>query len=137
MGDCHFHQQRAREALTAAQALREAHPGWALVPLFYSAMHAMHYAFARDVLPSDRQHPEQHVSRRGHSGEIMTWGTLEVVREHYPRGVSQAYSSLFSASLVARYSRPMQGDGARFWGDFDVIAHYIDETDDAQPAAGS
>lgn len=121
--DSAFHRFRAAEALGAAQALRTDHPGWALVPLFYSGMHLMHARFDEDGLPPEKRHPDQHKSYRD-GGNIQTWGTLDVVRTEYSATLSRAYTSLFQASYATRYSSPLRGDGARMWADYDVIAGF-------------
>lgn len=124
-GEAH-HLARAEEALAAAKSLRPEHPAWAVVPLFYSAMHLMHAQFDLDQLPEDQRHPTQHKSYRDPAaGFVVTWGTLDVVRVRYARPISSAYSSLFSASTSTRYSTPLKGDGARLWDDHRTISDYV------------
>lgn len=115
MPDATFHSSRAAEALVAAEALRADQPAWALVPLFYSAMHLMHARFDEDDLEDAKRHPGQHKSFRDHNGGIVKWGNVDVVRSEYPAHVSRAYSALFSAGFATRYSSPPNGDGARMW----------------------
>jgi hypothetical protein len=120
------HLIRSNEAFAAARLLRGAHPSWAVVPLFYSAMHLMHARFDLDQLSADQRHPGQHKSYRDPStGQVAKWGTLDVVRTVYPRHISSAYSSLFSASTAARYSAPIKGDGARLWAEHQVISDFV------------
>jgi len=115
------HQRSAAAAKAAAESLRVPHPGWALVPLFYSAMHLMHAKFDLDQLPDDMRHPSRHNSHR-EDGVIAKWGTTDVVRQEYPSPVSRAYSSLLAAGHAARYNpEPIRGDGARLWSDYAVI----------------
>lgn len=104
--------------------LRPEHPAWALVPLFYSAMHLMHAQFDRDYLPEGPRHPSGHVHRRT-DGQIVSWGTTDVVREHYQPVVSRAYSSLFQAGYSTRYSSPLKGDGQRLWDDYEVVRGFV------------
>lgn len=121
MSAASFHRHRAREAFEAACVLREAEQSaWAVVPLFYSAMHAMHARFDEDELPEDMRHPDQHKSRR-EGGRILVWGTVDVVRSQYDGTVSRAYTSLFLAGWATRYSSPLVGDGARLWADYETL----------------
>jgi hypothetical protein len=119
------HRARAADALVVAQALRPSHPAWALVPLFYSAMHLMHARFDTDMLPVDQRHPQRHNSQRDSTGNVVKWGTLDVVVMNYPPQVSRAYKSLFSASRAVRYDMAaVPGDGARFWTEYQVIGNF-------------
>lgn len=89
-------------------------------------MHLMHARFDHDQLPDDQRHPEQHKSYRDSAtGRVIKWGTLDVVRSVYPRYISSAYSSLFSAGRAARYTGSLKGDGARLWADHKVISDYV------------
>jgi hypothetical protein len=122
------HRARAADALAlaVAQALRPGYPAWALVPLFYSAMHLMHARFDADGLPADQRHPQRHNSQRDSSGIVIKWGTLDVVVMNYRPPVSRAYKSLFSASRVVRYDMAaLPGDGARFWTEYQVISNVV------------
>lgn len=118
------HIARADEAIAAARALRVPHPAWALVPLFYSAMHLMHARFDADQLPTDRRHPDRHNSYRP-GGSIVAWGTTDVVRQHYSTTISRAYTSLVMAGHATRYSSPLRGNGDRLWQDYDVISRFV------------
>lgn len=119
------HRARAAEAMAAARVLRASHPSWALVPLFYSAMHLMHARFDADGLPPAQRHPIRHNSQRDDAGAVLKWGTLDVVVAHYPRPISLAYKSLYSASRVVRYDMAaLPGNGARFWAEHDVIDRF-------------
>jgi hypothetical protein len=126
VGNETFHQRRAAEALEAAQALQPTHPAWALVPLFYSAMHLMHACFDRDYLPEPRRHPDGHVNRWS-QGQVVSWGTTDVVRTHYPPRVSKAYTDLFEGGRTTRYSFPPKGNGERFWQAYEVIRQFAEE----------
>ncbi len=120
------HRARASDALAVARALRVSYPAWALVPLFYSAMHLMHARFDADNLPADQRHPLRHNSQRDVSGNVIKWGTLDVVVIHYPPTISRAYKSLYAASRAVRYdSAPVPGTGTRFWNDYAVIDQFV------------
>jgi hypothetical protein len=120
------HEARAAEALAAAQALRTSHPAWALVPLFYSAMHLMHAKFDVDALPAGQRHPELHRTQRDATGAPVRWGTLDVVVQQYPASVSRAYRSLFQASTAVRYGKlTIQGGGSRLWADYEIIKDFV------------
>ena len=119
MGVQGYHLARAAEARKAAETLRADQPGWALVPLFYSAMHVMHARFDADELPSDERHPIVHKSHR-EAGRVAWWGTADVVRARYPH-VSPQYTSLSSASYATRYGEPPRGDGQRLWDEYEQL----------------
>lgn len=94
---------------------------WALVPLFYSAMHLMHARFDEDRIPEDERHPRQHRSLRGRDGKIREWGTFDVVVARYS-GVSSIYRSLETVSRMVRYKSPSSFPSTRFWADYDALA---------------
>jgi len=121
-----FHIRRADEALAAAGALRNDYPAWALVPLFYSGMHLMHACFDRDYLPDDRRHPDGHTNHWS-KGQIVRWGTTDVVRGHYPARISKAYTDLFDGGRATRYSSPLKGDGMRLWDAYQVIRDFTSQ----------
>jgi hypothetical protein len=119
------HRARAADALAVASALRQNFPAWALVPLFYSGMHLMHARFDADNLPPDERHPARHNSQRDPTGNVIKWGTLDVVVRRYPRQISVAYKSLYAASRAVRYDMAaVPGNGARFWGDYQAIQQF-------------
>lgn len=118
------HLTRADAALQAAKALQRSHSAWALVPLFYSAMHVMHACFDRDALPADQRHPGGHKSRWS-NGARVSWGTTDVVRALYPTRVSRLYNSLFDAGHATRYRTPPPGDGTRLWQEYDTLRRIV------------
>ncbi len=119
---------KADEAAAAACCLRDCnHSAWALVPLFYSAMHLLHAKFALDpAVPRDRKCPGRHRSQRNHVGAIVTWGMNDTVTAHTPPDVSRCYKSLFNAGHVVRYDLTLLGPQGldRFWTEYQVIADY-------------
>lgn len=120
------HQACAAEALAVAKVLRATHPAWALVPLFYSAMHLMHARFDLDGLSQDQRHPVRHNSQRDQAGNVVKWGTLDVVVLHYPRPISLSYKSLYAASRAVRYDMAaVPGNGDRFWSEYEVLAKLV------------
>lgn len=122
------HRTAAANAYAAATALRADHPEWAVVPLFYAAMHLLHaWLDERANVPVDQRHPEQHTSYRS-GGQIIRWGTNDVVARWCPPAVSRAYKSLFNAGRVMRYSlAPYLGGGAdqRLWDDYATIEAFV------------
>ncbi len=122
------HRAAAERALHAAKHLRPTHPEWAIVPLFYAAMHLLHAWFDDHAIPVDQRHPSRHKAHRGSSGQILYWGTTDVVA-NWCGEVSAAYKSLFNAGRAMRYSLvPHLGAGAdqRFWDDFEKIRAFAE-----------
>lgn len=115
------HRRQAEVALSAAEELHQTQPMWALVPLFYSAMHLMHARFDEDELCEDKRHPEQHRSRKTNGGRVLAWGTREVVAAHY-EAVSVLYRSLDTVSQMVRYKPLVNVDTGRFWSEYDRLA---------------
>lgn len=122
MSDQQTHLDLAVESYGIAVALRQHQPAWALVPLFYSAMHLMHARFDIDGIPDDQRHPDHHKSYRDPGGAIVAWGTLDVVRDRYLPDVSSPYSQLFAASLSVRYTPSSPKDNfPMFWGLYEAV----------------
>lgn len=117
------HRSESAKALAAAEALKDGHATWSMVPLFYSAMHLVHAVLA-DHPQADEgmRHPKQHKSYWNDG--VRTWGTTDVVTAICPAKVSRAYKSLFNASHTVRYGTVVLKDTSRFWEDFQVIAEY-------------
>lgn len=120
MSDAATHRRMAEEALAAAEELHPTKPVWALVPLFYSAMHLVHALFDHDALPDDQRHPERHRSLRDQLGTAK-WGTQDVVHQRYPE-ISNDYRSLSTASRVVRYSGVVISNTTRFWDEYNRVA---------------
>jgi len=124
--DDRTHLDLAVESYGIASALRDnGQHAWALVPLFYSAMHLVHARFDADGLGTDQRHPQHHKSYRDGDGIIVAWGTLDVVRALYPPELSKPYSKLFGASLSVRYGpSPPRGDCSSFWDLHEAVRAY-------------
>jgi hypothetical protein len=119
------HRASARAALDIATALRDLSPEWALVPLFYSAMHLVHAKLAADGHSGDYGHPKRHFAVRAtHTGDVIKWGTIDVVAMQY-RQISAAYRELHTMSVKARYEH-LNGlkSTDRFWRYYDEISDF-------------
>ena len=108
-----LHRRSAAQSYSAACALRGPHPHWAIVPLFYSAMHLMLALFEADGLPGECRHTTQHVGL-WRNGKRVQWGTNDVVSEYYP-DVARFYRALFDAGWAVRYDT-LRGAAAPLWG---------------------
>lgn len=109
----------------AAEKLRPDHPAWAVVPLFYSAMHILHSRFVLDgFVPTECKHPGKHKTYR--NGDVVHWGTTDVVVKFYPAKISRAYRSLYDGGYATRYKSPPQGPCDRLWDDYKIIGTLLD-----------
>lgn len=94
MGASEDHLAYAKKAFTEATALLNRHHAWAVVALFYSALHMVHALLAENEdLPLSAQHPEAHGGPEG---------TNAIVR-NYLKDIDGAYRSLYDASIDVRY----------------------------------
>jgi hypothetical protein len=98
MGVRKWHLKRAEHHKKASEFLLNNFDDWAIVALFYSAMHYVHSSLADEPnLPKDERNP------RKHSGvDVGSRGTNQLVRALYPE-INTQYRSLYEASRRTRY----------------------------------
>lgn len=93
-----FHLARAKANKEVFDFLKDQHPDWALVTLFYSALQYVHSSLADEPeLPKDERHPRAHTSMQ--SGAR---GCNQLVHALYP-SIALAYMSLQELSHRTRY----------------------------------
>lgn len=101
MGASKWHTARADYHLDVAHHLHDGtkYADWALVALYYSALHHVDAILANDPdLPKDERHP------RKHSGtEAGTRGRNQLVRAQMPHRIRNAYRHLEELSRRTRY----------------------------------
>lgn len=93
------HNERLLDILE--EAILPHHPeflDWAIVVVFYAALHYTKYALLRD-------HGARAVSHRGHIDGAGAWvdGHNDLVRAHLPEDARVAYKELFDRAQEARY----------------------------------
>lgn len=98
MGVRKWHLKRAEHHKAASDYMLSQFDDWAVVALFYSAMHYVHSCLADEqALCKDERNP------RKHSGvDVGSRGTNQLVKALYPQIHSQ-YRSLYEASRRTRY----------------------------------
>lgn len=106
-----FHLARAKSNKDVFDFLENDHPDWALVTLFYSALHYVHSSLADEPnLPKDERHPRAHTSMQPGAR-----GCNQLVHAMYP-SIATAYMSLQELSHRTRYDvqklGPMTVSGA-------------------------
>lgn len=101
MGASKWHKARAGYHLSVANHLHRSteFADWALVALYYSALHHVDAVLANDPeLPKDERHP------RKHSGlEHGSRGRNQLVRSQMPPKIKRAYRQLEELSRRTRY----------------------------------
>jgi hypothetical protein len=128
-----FHLARAKYNKVVSDFLLEQHPDWALVTLFYSAMHYVHSSLADEPnTPKDERHPRAHTS-----SQPGARGTNQMLLERFP-SVAQAYLSLFELSHRTRYDvlqlGPMTIPGAKLqWQSVKTFCEGLNATRDPIP----
>ena len=107
MGVRKWHLKRAEHHKKASDFLLNHFDDWAVVALFYSAMHYVHSSLADEPqLGKDERNP------RKHSGvEPGSRGTNQLVKALYPE-ISTSYRSLYEASRRTRYDIAQLGPTA-------------------------
>jgi hypothetical protein len=107
MGVRKWHLKRAEHHKNASDYMLSQFDDWALVALFYSAMHYVHSSLADEQnLNKDERNP------RKHSGvEWGSRGTNQLVRALYPQ-IHPQYMSLFEISRRTRYDIAQLGSTA-------------------------
>ncbi|MEZ0382163.1 hypothetical protein [Mycobacterium sp. pW045] len=107
MGVRKWHLKRAEHHKAASDYLVGHFDDWAVVALFYSAMHYVHSSLADEPgLTKDERNP------RKHSGvEQGSRGTNQLVKAVYP-SISAPYRSLYEASRRTRYDIAQLGTAA-------------------------
>ena len=107
MGVRKWHLERAKHHKKASDYLLQDFPDWAMVALFYSALHYVHSSLADEPsLPKDERNPRKHSSP-----EIGTRGTNQLVAAMYP-SITIAYRSLMELSHRTRYDMAALGPTA-------------------------
>lgn len=88
------HLAWASKAFAEAEALANRHHEWAVVAMFYAALHMVHaFLPLAPGVTYAHQHPETHGGQDG---------TNTIVRRHLPE-IDDAYRSLYDASIDVRY----------------------------------
>jgi len=107
MGVRKWHLKRAEHHKDASDHMLGPFNDWAVVALFYSAMHYVHSSLADEPdLTKDERNP------RKHSGvEVGNRGTNQLVRAMYPE-IHVQYRSLYEASWRTRYDIAQLGSTA-------------------------
>ena len=110
MGTRTWHLKRAAHHVDVAEHLAKTPDfiDWAVVALFYSAMHQVHSALSGDPdLSKDERHPRKHASP--FPVEEGGRGTNQLVAATMP-AINKAYRSLYEASRRTRYDILKLGD---------------------------
>ena len=107
MGVRRWHIKRAEHHKKASDHMLGQFDDWAVVALFYSALHFVHSSLAdEESLAKDERNP------RKHSGVgLGSRGTNQLVQALYPQ-IHVQYRSLFEASLRTRYDIARLGSAA-------------------------
>lgn len=127
MGNEANHRKSAAIARGVAEELRTSQPAWALVPLFYSSMHELHARLVAKGQGStdDYFHPKHHHSSRDERGDVVKWGTLDVIVLEFPSPVVTAYRELHKVSELVRYKHMDSAfDTTRYWAYADEIVNF-------------
>jgi hypothetical protein len=130
MGVRKWHLARAEHHKKACDYLLEKFPDWAMVALFYSALHYVHSSLADEAnLSKDERHPRKHTSM-----EPTARGTTQMVNAIY-RPLAVPYKSLFELSRRTRYDIAQLGamtvPGAlKQW---ETIKQFCESLNDSRP----
>lgn len=127
MGTADEHRSACLEARSIALALKASYPTWAVVPLFYSALHLIHTDLASCAdIPEDMRHPESHVSTWVNKVRVL-WGTSDIVATVYPSDVSRPYKALLKGSHAARYDCMTfdENQEAGYWRSYDRLVQAL------------
>lgn len=99
MGHRNWHLERAKHNKKASDFLVDNYDDWALIALFYSALHYVHSSLADErTLPKDERHPRKHSAPAGDDYR----GVNQLVRDVFPE-INLEYRSLFELSYRTRY----------------------------------
>lgn len=110
MGARAWHVARAKYHKEVADFLKDKHPDWAAVALFYSALSYVHSSLADEPgLPKDERHPRKHTAPPGAANGGR--GASQLVRDLYP-AIHVQYRSLFEMSRRTRYDFEQMKDHA-------------------------
>ncbi|QHD84420.1 hypothetical protein GR168_02690 [Gordonia sp. JH63] len=104
MGVRKWHLARAAHHKEVSDFLLDRYPDWAMVALFYSALHYVHSSLAdEEDLGKDERHPRKHTGL-----EPGARGTNQMVAAKYAQ-IYPAYMSLFELSHRTRYDMAQLG----------------------------
>ena len=130
MGVRKWHLARAVHHKEVSDYLLEPYPDWAMVALFYSALHYVHSSLADEPdLGKDERHPRKHTGF-----EMGARGTNQIVVSQYGQ-IATAYSSLFELSHRTRYDIAQLGamtvPGAQL--QWQTIKDFCEALNDSRP----
>lgn len=128
MGTRAWHLERAKHNKKASDFLASQFVDWAVISLFYSALHYVQSSLADESsLGKDERHP------RKHSGnEIGCRGTNQLVAAMYPQ-INTQYRSLMEMSHRTRYDVHTLGPTAlpmliKQWKDIKTFCEGLNQT---------
>ncbi|MFG1931321.1 hypothetical protein ACGFK1_11770 [Mycobacterium sp. NPDC048908] len=130
MGVRKWHLKRAEHHKKACDYLLNHFDDWAMVALFYSALHYVHSSLADEPdLAKDERHPRKHTSF-----EPTARGTTQMVNAMYP-SIAVPYGSLFELSHRTRYDIAQLGTMAvpgalKQW---ETIKRFCESLNDSRP----
>lgn len=130
MGVRKWHIKRAEHHKNASDHMLGDFDDWAVVALFYSAMHYVHSSLADEVdLCKEERNPKKH------SGVVVnSRGTNQLVLAKYPQ-INLQYRSLYEGSRRTRYDIAQLGSMAlpMFTQQWDEIRRYCEGLNQSRP----